>query len=228
MKLYTYLLRYDYGSAPNPYWGICTLVICKPVIRRTADIGDWVVGFCSASFENNKYPCHIVYAMKVTGKMTMKEYDEHCRKKHRKKIPNWGSRDYRRRVGDCIYDYSSGGGDPILRVGVHTEENRDRDLGGCYALISNRYYYFGNKPRELPIHLEPIVHKTRNHKSNANADYVNEFVEWIESLELNTNKLHVKPQLWKEIMNDPEARSKCAARDLEIANEDEEVSAETV
>jgi hypothetical protein len=74
----------------------------------------------------------------------------------------------------------------------------------------------------------PIVHQSQGHKSNANAAYVNKFVEWIESLELNTYKLHVKPQLRKEIMNDPQARSKCAARDLEIANEDEEVSAERV
>lgn len=32
--LYTYCIPYDDGAAPNPYWGICTLVICKPVIRR--------------------------------------------------------------------------------------------------------------------------------------------------------------------------------------------------
>jgi len=42
--LYTYCIPYDDGAAPNPYWGICTLVICKPVIRRTAEVGDWIVG----------------------------------------------------------------------------------------------------------------------------------------------------------------------------------------
>ena len=42
--LYSYTIPYDDGAAPNPYWGVLTLAICKPVIRRTAEIGDWVVG----------------------------------------------------------------------------------------------------------------------------------------------------------------------------------------
>lgn len=228
MKLYTYCLRYDYGSAPNPYWGICTLVICKPVIRRTAEVGDWVVGFCSASFENSKYPRHIVYAMQVTDKMMLKEYDAFCQQNYPGKIPIWGSRDYRRRVGDCIYDFSSGDDDPILRDGVHNEANRERDLNGYYALISNHFYYFGDKPRKLPLNLEPIVHKTPGHKSNANADYVNEFIEWIKNIGLTPNTPRRKPQLIDEIMNDPQARLRCASRDLEISNEDEEVLEGTI
>jgi hypothetical protein len=39
-KLYSYCIPVDDGAAPNPFWDICTLVICKPVIRRTAQIGD--------------------------------------------------------------------------------------------------------------------------------------------------------------------------------------------
>ena len=45
--LFTYCIPIDDGAAPNPYWGICTLVICKPVIRRVANVGDWVVGIGS-------------------------------------------------------------------------------------------------------------------------------------------------------------------------------------
>ena len=41
-KLYSYCLPYDDGAAPNPFWGTCTLVICKPAIRRTARVGDWI------------------------------------------------------------------------------------------------------------------------------------------------------------------------------------------
>lgn len=42
--LFSYVIPHDGGSAPNPYFGICTLAICKPVIRRTAKVEDWVVG----------------------------------------------------------------------------------------------------------------------------------------------------------------------------------------
>jgi hypothetical protein len=42
--LFTYCIPYDDGAAPNPFWGLCTLAICKPSIRRVAKEGDWVVG----------------------------------------------------------------------------------------------------------------------------------------------------------------------------------------
>ncbi|MBC6697349.1 Nmad2 family putative nucleotide modification protein [Hymenobacter puniceus] len=44
MALYSYVLRFDTGDAPNPYGGVCTLAVCKPAIRRTAQIGDWILG----------------------------------------------------------------------------------------------------------------------------------------------------------------------------------------
>ena len=48
-QIYSYVLRYDDGVAPNPYGGVCTLAICKPVIRKKAQVGDWVIG--TGSFE---------------------------------------------------------------------------------------------------------------------------------------------------------------------------------
>jgi len=36
MKVYSYIVAYDSGFAPNPFHGICTLACCKPTIRRTA------------------------------------------------------------------------------------------------------------------------------------------------------------------------------------------------
>ncbi|MBU2547361.1 MAG: hypothetical protein KKB20_03030 [Proteobacteria bacterium] len=31
------------GAAPNPFRGVCILVIRKPGIRRAAEVGDWIV-----------------------------------------------------------------------------------------------------------------------------------------------------------------------------------------
>src|SRR4026209_1065192 len=101
MKHYTYCLRYDRGAAPNPYWGTCTLVICKPAIRRTAGIGDWVVGLGSSNSPIGDISTSLVYAMKVTSKLTMKEYDQFCQTVLPKKIPNRGSSDYRLQSVDC-------------------------------------------------------------------------------------------------------------------------------
>lgn len=44
MRVFTYVLDHDTGFAPNPFHGWCTLAGCKPVIRRTARIDDWIVG----------------------------------------------------------------------------------------------------------------------------------------------------------------------------------------
>lgn len=37
--LFSYCIPYDDGAAPNPFWGLCTLAICKPRIRRAAKEG---------------------------------------------------------------------------------------------------------------------------------------------------------------------------------------------
>jgi hypothetical protein len=60
------------------------------------------------------------------------------------KIPKWFSGDPPRMVGDAIYDFST---DPSgVRKSVHNESHRDHDLGGQYALLSEHFYYFGDRP----------------------------------------------------------------------------------
>src|SRR5215213_1405668 len=125
MKLYSYCLRYDGGAAPNPYWGTCTLVICKGAIRRAAEIGDWIVGLGSANSPIGDISTSVVYAMKVTSKLTMKEYDQFCQTSLPNKIPQWGSQDFRLRKGDCVYDYGTREY-PKMRRAVHNEVHRRR------------------------------------------------------------------------------------------------------
>lgn len=165
----------------------------------------------------------VVYAMKVTGKVTMEEYDHFCREKHPKKIPDWRGHDYRLRVGDCIYDFSQGHS-PKLRLSVHDDGNRERDLSGQYALLSTHFYYFGDKPVELPDHLRPIIKQGQGHKSDANDPYVEQFVKWIEA-KFKPNKLYGEPQLKARFVRAgdiEEVRLRCARQDLEEAEEDEE------
>lgn len=155
----------------------------------------------------------------------MQEYDEFCKKHLINKIPQWRNReDKHLRVGDCIYDYANGE-PPKLRQGVHTEDNRKRDLGGGYALLSNHFYYFGKGAITLPQKLYPIIHTTQGHKSEANGPYTSDFISWIQTLGLELNKLYGYPQLWElefnNNENDEELRFKCAKRDLDADEEDE-------
>lgn len=220
MTLYSYCLRYDAGSAPNPYWGVCTLVICKPAIRRVAEPGDWVVGLGAQSSQMGDTSGQVVYAMRITRLVTMREYDAFCGAELPGKIPNWASRDFRRRVGDCIYSFSDGA-DPALRRSVHDEANRRVDLGGKNALLSNHFYYFGDHPRALPEPLRPIIQRRQGHKSRANAQYLSAFVEWIEGLGLKPNKLYGEPQRKREIIATSESSAACSTRDLDEDHDDE-------
>src|SRR5437870_7783881 len=73
--LFSYCVRHDGGAAPNPFWGVCTLVICKPRIRRAAKVGDWVVGTGSRRSPVGDLSGAVVCAMRVGRKLTMAEYD---------------------------------------------------------------------------------------------------------------------------------------------------------
>jgi hypothetical protein len=59
--------------------------------------------------------------------MTLAEYDAWTVEHLPAKIPDPTSPDLRRRVGDSIYDWSSG--QPQQRTGVHLDANMKRDLG---------------------------------------------------------------------------------------------------
>lgn len=76
MTLYSYIVPVDDGAAPNPFFGACTLVICKPRIRRVAKVGDWVVATGSKNAPGKRdLSGKVVYLMRVSLVMTMREYD---------------------------------------------------------------------------------------------------------------------------------------------------------
>jgi len=136
--------------------------------------------------------------MKVTGKMTMRDYDAWTRQNLPNKIPDLNNRDRRRRKGDSLYDFSTDS--PRQREGVHRLENMATDLGGGFVLLSTEFYYFGDRPVPLPTELLPIVKQGRSHQSKLNAPYLNRFVEWIYSLGIPSSTLVGKPQ--RELADD--------------------------
>lgn len=175
-RLYSYIVRVDDGAAPNPYNGMCTLAICKPAIRRTARVGDWILGTGSAGAG---LAGRMVYAMRVDEAVTLEEYDRRAPLEWKHRIPDMSSRSPAKRRGDCIYDYSAAPW-PFQREGVHGPGNRKVDLGGKNVLIGREYTYFGADAIELPRDLRSLVHRTQGHKWKLNALLFDQFVKWIE------------------------------------------------
>jgi hypothetical protein len=176
-RLFTYTIPIDDGAAPNPFDGMCSLAICKPSIRRVAEVGDWVAGLGSMHAAGGNRYGQLVYAMKVEKILSMEEYDRFALECWPYRIPNTDSPNVKERLGDCIYDFS--GGIPRQRKGVHDEGNRETDLGGCNVLLSWDFYYFGNEAVPLPPNLMDICHQTQGHKSDSNAPFFQPFVDWI-------------------------------------------------
>ena len=214
MKLFSYTVRYDDGAAPNPFWGICSLVIRNPAIRLAAEVDDWIVGLGSVNSPIGDISDHIVYAMKVTSKMTLEEYDIFCKTFVPKKKPDWRNRDYRMRVGDCIYNYNSPA-NPKIRTGIHKEENQEKDLRGLYALVSKQFYYFGDLPLKLPEDLRLLMNPDPGYRSDSNQPYKELFISWIENLDIIPNKVLGEPQLKQQYTLEKELQSLCSLRDLE-------------
>lgn len=221
MKLFTYTIPVDDGAAPNPFGGYCTLTICKPAIRRTAKKGDWIAGFGSRNAPSGDLSGKLVYAMKITQVMTLKDYDANAPSHWPSKIPDIGSVDMSRRLGDCIYDFSVN--PPKQRAGVHGSGNRETDLSGRNALISSLFYYFGRNAVSIPESLLPILHQTQGHKSSANDKYAGEFINWINSLNLEPGQLYGWPDFvvqWSSAQT-----CGCALRQSDGENDQEPTSA---
>jgi len=168
MKIYSYVVRYDDGVAPNPFGGYCTLAICKPRIRSFAAKGDWIVGTGSVENVGND---RLIYAMKVTlDPMSFEEYGSH--KKFLKKIPI-GVRGIKS-LGDNIYYRDENGYFRQRFPCAHSYNDKENirhkkhDLSGKNVLISKAgsFYYFGREAPRIPSRFRYIIKKGPGHKCN--------------------------------------------------------------
>jgi len=219
MRLFSYCIPVDDGAAPNPFWGTCTLTICKPVIRRVAEIGDWIIATGSKNSPIGDISKKVVYIMEVTNKLTLRDYDKYCEKNLPGKIPDIRNNDYQRKAGDCIYHYSKEG-KLFQREGVHNKENIDTDTRGIYSLLSNNFYYFGKLPIPLPENLVKIIKTGQGHKSESNNECIPIFLEWINTLKNFQNKLSDTSQIKLNFDNRDEI-SKCSVIRCKSGDEDE-------
>jgi hypothetical protein len=184
MKLHSCVVKHDTGFSPNPFWGWCTLANCKPVIRRTAEVGDWVVGL-SPKADGNR----VIYAMQVEE---IVPYDKYYRdSRFAAKIPDYSIGKVIYKCGDNIYKPLPNGGFQQLQS-THsngTDENHKKkthDLGGKNILISKTFYYFGSSPLALPASLDDLK-VGRAHKNRFSPDIVSAFIAFITRQTVGVN-----------------------------------------
>lgn len=148
-KLYMYVVDRDFGFAPNPFHGICTLATCKPDIRRNAKIGDWVAGIGGKRL---KATGKCIFAMQVSEVITFDQYWNDPRFIAKKPVRN-GSK--KMLVGDNIYQKPN---QSWVQADSHHSNsdgsanfvNLKKDTSANSVLISNNFYYFGSSPEIVP------------------------------------------------------------------------------
>lgn len=155
MSIYSYIVRFDSGFAPNPFYGFCSLATCKHPIRKHAEIGDWVVG-CGSADRAVRRGGHIVHAMRITETLTFEEYDADPRSKSKKPIRN-GSR--KQNAGDNIYFPTARGW--AQRDSFHSKSDGSpnpkhvaNDTQVDRVLLSDDFVYFGGEGPEFPADLQ--------------------------------------------------------------------------
>lgn len=181
MKLYRYVMTYDTGLAPNPYHGYCTLALCKPQIRRTAQVGDWIMGLGSVGAGLGR---QLIYAMQISETLSFEEYWDDPRFECKK--PRVSS-DMRLECGDNVYRRGDGTDAWIQLPCHHCDEDMHRDLKVNRVLIGTRFVYFGSSACDLPAECMNWDDKyfvgIRGHRvADLAAWQVDELVDWLESL----------------------------------------------
>lgn len=150
--LFIYVVDRDFGFAPNPFHGSCTLATCKPKIRATATIGDWVMGVGGKKL-NATGRC--IYLMNVDEVINFDEYWEDKRFMLKKPVRN-GS--YVMLLGDNIYHREAKSNDWIQEDSHHSNPdgstnnvNLSRDTSSTNVLISSNFFYFGSSAPEIDL-----------------------------------------------------------------------------
>ena len=161
VRTYVYKLTSDRGGAPcappprvgeNP---LLTLSICKPAIRRTAQVGDRLLGITSRALARREdYPLHaVIYAARVTGTLDFGAYYE--------PESRFGQRP------DCIY--TLGPEDGALKHSGRTRLHAEpaylaRDVGrephfrNARTLLCEEFRYFGAEAVAIPERFPRLLH----------------------------------------------------------------------
>ena len=182
MRAFFYVVSRDFGFAPNPFHGICTLATCKPRVRRRADVGDWVIGMGGAELHATG---RCVFAMQLTRTMTFDEYWNDPDFFDKRPVMN-GSR--KMMIGDNIYHRD------LVTRGWHQEfshhsepdgkikeKNLRTDTSADRVLASEHFYYFGrNAPSVPPDIMSEIGYVNRIDHDEFDLDRCRRLLEWLD------------------------------------------------
>lgn len=163
-RIFRYVLATDNGMAPCSAGGTLTLATCKPVIRRSAQPGDWVMGFYPGTAQRGL----LAWAGRVIRSVDVGDYE----------------REFRGRP-DAIYRRTRGGGFRRLVPSYHpTVEQFYKDTTQPVLVFDPAAtWYFGNRPQMLPKELMHLAAGGQGHRVNGRVEGdLDVMVDWLRRL----------------------------------------------
>ena len=176
-----YVVDRDFGFAPNPFHGYCTLATCKARIRARAQVGDWVVGMGGARL---KATGQCIFAMKTTAAISFNSYWFDPSYHDKKPVRNGSSK---MMVGDNIY-YRDAKSNAWHQANSHhsnpdgtpNAHNLASDTKADRVLLSRHFFYFGRAAPTVPVSvLQALEYENvRDYRIYRNSDG-DAFSEWL-------------------------------------------------
>lgn len=161
-RAFSYIVRRDYGFAPNPFYGILTLATCKQRIRKAANIDDFIIGNAGSKHGNK-----LIYMAKVSEVLSFDQYWNDSRFACKRPVMN-GS--LKKLYGDNIYHHGADGrwiqedSHHANNDGTVNSHNLNRDTKTTdRVLICNEFVYLGKSMFRLPSEFGSCIHKGINH-----------------------------------------------------------------
>lgn len=178
MKYYSYVIPRDYGFAPNPYFGYCTLATCKPRIRKSAQKDDWIAAYGAS---NTKLCKKLVMLMRVGEILTFDEYWDDIRFTNKRPVFNRGMFCA---YGDNIYHHIDGNwmqepSHHSMVDGSINNANLETDTKVDRVLVATEYYYFGNNAIEIPREFNALIGSGRNHRVHTDKNIIDELINFV-------------------------------------------------
>jgi hypothetical protein len=189
VKLYSYVVAHDFGFAPNPFHGACTLATCKPEIRKGAVLGDYIVGTGSARHKKTGF---LVYFMRVEKILTFDEYwsapEFECKRPSfsGNKLQAFGDNIYHRHAVSGVWlqansFHSQSDGQPHQQNVKHDTQTSER------VLIGEDFVYWGSAAPEIPPRFrnylgDDICKHGQGHHVNLVPGLAQDFISWMRGL----------------------------------------------
>src|SRR3954468_10712834 len=145
--LYRYVHVSDDGMAPASTGGLVSLATCKPVIRRCAGPGDWVLGFYPSPAPQDL----LGWAGRVARILDHGDYEVSFRGRP-----------------DAVYRRNADGMMTRLRDDYHPNpDDAAKDLSAPVLLFDPQAtWYFGEDPQMLPAPLMHLAARGQGHRVN--------------------------------------------------------------